>query len=59
MSQEFLMASASTSASASTPTSITTNSFFIFSMQKGDIFEKKVLEMLKYLPKLNRYNQIK
>ena len=57
MSQEFLTASASTS--ASTPTSITTNSFSISSVQKEDIFEKKVLEMLKYLPKLNRYNQIK
>ena len=59
MSQEFLTASASTSASASTPTSITTNSSSISSVQKGDIFEKKVLEMLKYLPKLNRCNQIK
>ena len=59
MSQEFLTASASTSASASTLTSITTNSFSISSVQKEDIFEKKVLEMLKYLPKLNRCNQIK
>ena len=59
MSQKFLTASASTSASASTPTSITTNSFSISSVQKGDIFKKKVLEMLKYLPKLNRCNQIK
>ena len=37
-------ASTSTSASTSTP---------IFSVQKGNEFEKKVLEQLKYIPNLS------
>jgi hypothetical protein len=46
-------ASASTSASASA----TTNTFSS-SVQKGNEFEKKVLEKLKYVPKL-QCNQVK